>query len=576
MQKRFIFPYFPFLLTAVLTALFLTGCGRASSADIPYPEGYLLQEAAEAEEGTDPAGGEDAAPEDSGEEQKKNEAESAETAEETAEAAVTEGGEAETDSAGGERAVTEDSAGEEGKTEAEAPETDTEISRGKISYFLDTSGSMYRSPEVVKVHAAATKCAAGYQERLFYALKEGQLTEVTEQLALTGQYGSGAPLDLVDREGLPCDPAGVNVITTDLQSNTTGTELGRWLAQTGSTGFSCYVFSMNYEGSVEFETYTSNTAVEEVTVMDCGFTDREFLMIVFGDDRLVEEFDRDFQAKLDGTVAYDTCHAALREEGEMADSFLKLTSAPCFTENIANVTYDNTHYVYGLSLLDTDDLPFSLDNTFVYRKSSYSANEAERAVKAVLYGIPADGTEIPQMAETSVTVLQYDGEKESYQDSGVSFTVSTEPFLDGFPAAADSLESGQSQRLRQSLGGDIVSSGPVFTVTVEQESLPKGLYAVEVQLDFQPSGGAESLQAFAAAHSAGLEDYTAALTSDCEPEIVDGQATGSGFFFTGDRGSTVFRKLLDFEGLADELAAAGAAAEAGNTSIVFRLVIDNR
>ena len=215
---------------------------------------------------------------------------------------------------------------------------------------------------------------------------------MTEQLALTGQYGSGAPLDLVDREGLPCDPAGVNVITTDLQSNTTGTELGRWLAQTGSTGFSCYVFSMNYEGSVEFETYTSYTAVEEVTVMDCGFTDREFLMIVFGDDRLVEEFDRDFQAKLDrdGGVRYLPMLLFGRRE-KMADSFLKLTSAPCFTENIANVTYDNTNYVYGLTLLDTDDLVFSLDNTFVYRKSSYSANEAERAVKAVLYGIPADG-----------------------------------------------------------------------------------------------------------------------------------------------------------------------------------------
>ena len=120
---------------------------------------------------------------------------------------------------------------------------------------------MQRSPEVVKIHAAATKCAAGYEERHFYSVDSRNLIETTEQLALSGQYGSGAAIDLIRDGTLPCDPEGVNVLTTDLQTGTSCSEIGKWLVNTGATGYSFYVFTMQYNGSLQFKQFLSRIAL---------------------------------------------------------------------------------------------------------------------------------------------------------------------------------------------------------------------------------------------------------------------------------------------------------------------------
>ena len=116
---------------------------------------------------------------------------------------------------------------------------------------------------------------------------------------------------------------------------------------TGCTGYSFYIFTMQYDGSLQFETYTSNSTRELVSVYCCSFKEKEFLMIVFGDNTLVEDYDQFFQSKLERSMKYDTCHVSLHDDDtENLGNFLKLTSSKCFSQNIANVEQDNTNYVY--------------------------------------------------------------------------------------------------------------------------------------------------------------------------------------------------------------------------------------
>ena len=428
--------------------------------------------------------------------------------------------------------------------EEEAEKTD-------IRYFLDMSETASWFRNIEKAYAAAVKCAAGYEERHFYGINDRQqLTEVSEQRALSGQFGNTAPVDWLERGELPYNTAGVNILSTDLQSGSISSELGRWLVDTGSTGYSFYVFPLDYVGSIEFKTYISSSELRDISVRGCDFPDKELLLIAFGNDELVEEF----------------------------DSFLELASSRCFTENVANVELDNTNYVYGMQLVATEDADFTCENTFVYKKSRLSANKAQDAVRAVLYAVPDPGVEVPAVAEeeTVVKVLEYDEEAKCYQDSDVTFSISTKPYLDGFPSAVDDPESDRDEALGRALGEKIVEDGPVFTVTAENGSLPKGLYAVEVQLAFEPSGEAADLQEFASAHSAGLEEYSAALRSECRPLTIGGEQSDFLYVYTGDEENSAFRKLLDFEKLTDELIAAGAVAEGSSQKLVFRLIIDNR
>ena len=167
-----------------------------------------------------------------------------------------------------------------------------------------------------------------------------------------------------------------------------------------------------------------------------------------------------------------------------------------------------------------------------------------------------------------MSVLEYDSETETFLPSGTSFTVTAEGLLDGLPASDD-------ETLNTTLGGNLIAGDePAFVVTVENEKLPKGLYAVETELVCE-SDEPVSLQEFAAEHSAGLEEYTAALKTECEPVLVNGEPSASQYTRTAS-GSSVFSRLLNFEQIADELAAAGAEAEGDNDVILFRVMIDNR
>ena len=60
-------------------------------------------------------------------------------------------------------------------------------------------------------------------------------------------------------------------------------------------------------GSLQFKMYTSSSVLETVSVKDCSFAQKEFLMIVFGKNSLVEDYDQFFQYKLGTEVPYDTC-----------------------------------------------------------------------------------------------------------------------------------------------------------------------------------------------------------------------------------------------------------------------------
>ena len=266
-------------------------------------------------------------------------------------------------------------------------------------------------------------------------------------------------------------------------------------------------------------------------------------------------------------MAYDFCHVSMTDESEeTTESLLTLTSSKYFTKNLAGITYENNRYCYGLEPADTSGTDFTLSNTFVYRKSGKSANDNTEAVRVVLYTTP--DSEVPAIAEQKVSVLEYDSETETFLPSGTSFTVTAEGLLDGLPASDD-------ETLNTTLGGNLIAGDePAFVVTVENEKLPKGLYAVETELVCE-SDEPVSLQEFAAEHSAGLEEYTAALKTECEPVLVNGEPSASQYTRTAS-GSSVFSRLLNFEQIADELAAAGAEAEGGNDVILFRVMIDNR
>ena len=226
-------------------------------------------------------------------------------------------------------------------------------------------------------------------------------------------------------------------------------------------------------------------------------------------------------------------------------------------------------------MLEPENVDFTCENTFVYKKSSKSANTAKEAVKAILYAVPT--TPVPDVKEVMINnVLEYDKETETYKPSDVPFKVSTCAYLDGLPAVNESPESEIYERLNKSLAAPIVVEDPVFTITVENENLPKGLYALEAQVVFESTGQSKSLQAFSTEHSAGLEEYVAALKTECVPRDSDGQSNNAKFTYTGNGRNSVYCKLLEFEKAADELIAAGAIGESEQETITIRLIIDNR
>ena len=446
-----------------------------------------------------------------------------------------------------------------------------------IRFFLDTSGSMNRSPEVILIHAASTKGAAGYKSRAFYALNDsGELVETTEELALSGAYAAGAPLDLVEKGTLPFEKDGVNILTTDLQSYTSCSRLGQWLVNSGCTGYTFYVFNVTYTGSLEFRMYTSRSTLEDISIGNCTFPGKEFLMIVFGNNRLVEEYDKTFQEKLrNNPIRFDMCHVSLNENTEDLPPLLKLRSSRCFAEDVANVSFSNTNWVFGLQQIEPEDVDFTCENTFVYRKSRLSSHTAKEAVKAVLYAIPDDS--LPAVDRVLITgVQEYDSKTGTYKESTVSFSAEAAAWLDGMPSVNEQEEADTYEYLDRALGGPVVESGPVLSVSIWNDKLPSGLYAAEGTIVFHSSDKVRDLKNFGSSHSAGLEDYRAALITECEARQIDGQTSTTRFLYTGNGISSVFSRLLEFEKVTDELIAAGAVAKAPEKTIDFRLIIDNR
>ena len=500
----------------------LTGCGSASGNEIPYPDGWTVQKETEIE--TEKSDNLEAS-----EEKEKSE-----------------------------------------KNETSVSENGTDSKRTEPdNYFFDLSGSMKRSPQVMLVHSAAAKAGAGHDIDYWSVDSERNLIGVDVTRTLSDQYSYGAVLDIITDTELPVNAEGVNIITTDLQSNTTGTEFGKWLVDTECTGYSFYVFGMDYNGNVDFKAYTSPTILENISVTDCSF-EREFLMVAFGDNARIESFDHSFQEKLGNSLKYDVCHVSMDKDSEKeTESILTLLSSRCFEDNLANITYDNTNYCYGLCEADIDaSTEFTVKNTAVYKKSSNSANDNENAVKAILYAIP--DTEIGSIEQIETTTLVYDQSSGIWKESNVSFEVTAKGYLDGIAAAVE------DEELNEKLGGNIVEKGKAaFAVTVENTELPKGLYAVDIRIECEASGDVVTLQNFAACHSAGLEEYVAALKTECTAKEINGNTSTSKYAHIAT-GISVYSKLLGFENLADELLVAGAEADSEKDMITLRLVINNR
>ena len=230
-----------------------------------------------------------------------------------------------------------------------------------------------------------------------------------------------------------------------------------------------------------------------------------------------------------------------------------------------------------MSLVDTENTEFTCPNTFVYRKSGNSTSKAKKAVKAILYAVP--NQVVPAVEKAEITnVMEYDEESKTYKESNVTFKMDTKAYLKTFSAVVnEDVDTEKYQRLYKDMGGVIAQGDAIFTVSLENESLPKGLFAIEAQLTFAATGEVADLQKFAASHSAGLEDYSVALENECTSEIIGKQKSTSKFYYTGKGNSaSVFCKLLDFEKITDELIAVGAVTESDNEMITIRLIIDNR
>ena len=473
-----------------------------------------------------------------------------------------------------------------GEEDSDKTSSDSNSKSNRINYFLDNSASSQRSTQVVGVHSVAIKSGAGKEKHYYTLTGHGdnkKILETNERFILGDQHGDGAIVDLMGSinipANIPVDSKGVNVMTTDLQSKAIGTKIGEWLVQTGSTGYTFYVFDMNYSGYIDF--YVGDTEAEKRAINNCSFR-RKFLMIVFGDDDVVKSYDEAFQKGITSTYAlastkstsqestenkytYDVCHVSLNKENMESNDGIELLAGKCFKEKVSDITYDNTNYSYGLSLVDTSDINFLHKNTFVYQKNNINNKENEEAVKAVLYTTSA--IKASNITDKKISVSKYDSDTEKYvENENVSFDINIKDFEDGIVASGNS-------EINKKLDGDIVSKGTqALMITVENKDLPKGLYAIDVELLCNMSNS--KFEDFADKYSAGLEEYVAALKVECKPVVKDGKVSTTSYIYSKKTGSNIYSRLLDFDKIADELIAAGATDN--DSKITFHIVIDNR
>lgn len=573
-RKHFAIP----LVVLILIAIVTSACGKTK---FPYPEDWVVenkkQNDSDSNDNNEQAQSEDKEGNGTEDEEEKEKQEKWDVKEVS--------GEEDEKSAG----QSEDTEGSLEKNESLGNESSTD--KPIAAFFLDSSGSMNRMPEINTIHAYAQKACPGYQRKYYFVKKEkateGEekaekeiIAEAEEEMFISGHYDNnvGAVLDLLETETIPISVDGLNILTTDLQTKTSCSKIGAWLVDTGCSGISLYVFSVKNENNVDFYGYTSSTQQkkEKISVLNCNFQ-RDFLMIVFGDDGYVRNFDEEFQQRLPENIKFESCHVSHKDAYEDVDSLLKLVPSREFKKNLANITYESTRYLYGLRLKETEDIDFSLENTFVFVKNKYSVYKDEKkehkndnSAKIYLYGIPDQDVEIPEMTDDVITVLEYDEKEKKYIESDMSFTVSEEAFLNGIPVADD-------PKLNEELGGNLVSdNSPAILITIENRNLLPKLYAVDIVLigktDIEPI----DIKRFAREHSAGLEEYNSALKTECEPlKNEDGKKSKKEYSRTAE-GESVFSKLLEFERIVDELNQAKYVTDNGEKAIRIRAIIDFR
>lgn len=445
--------------------------------------------------------------------------------------------------------------------------SDTASSEGEAApndfdnFYPDLSRSAGSYENIDKIYQLVRSAEGGSKLRC-WGIEKGnkKLVEIDYKRIFGEKDFERSPLDCLMDTKESCNPNGVNILVTDMMS-CTGSEFGEWLVLTGSESFSFYTFSIPFNGDIDFYGFpkASSDEITHYHVKNCVLN-RDLLLVAFGNDKKVRQFDLAFQSEVkEEGMAFDHSHISMVSAD---DSGFPLTPAPCFTENLPNITYEGTNYNYGLSLTETKETIFTLTATYVFRKSGYSANERKNAVRAVFYGVPNDS--LGNIRESNCQVRKYDNKEKVWKDSSVTFKVSTAGSLKGLSASKDN-------ELNEKLGGNIVSDGQVFTVSVENSSLPKGLYALEIRLVFEAAENTDGLRNFAKNHSAGIGEYIAALTG-CTP------AKDNTYLMNQDQKALqVFGKLLDFQGMIDELTASGFSdPDADNTYITLRVIIDNR
>ncbi len=428
------------------------------------------------------------------------------------------------------------------------------------NFFPDLSQSAGAYEWIDSLYSLIRSAEGGSMLR-YWGIEKGtrQLIEIDYKKIFGKKDYERSPIDYLMSSGGSCNRNAANILVTDMMT-VTGAEFGGWLVSTGSESFSFYVFTMPFSGDIDFYGFPKASSDEPLHyhVKNCAL-ERDLLMVVFGREEKVRQFDSGFQSRAqEEGLVFDYSHIS-RTNGDGPGFVLK--PAPCFTEDLANIKYDLTNYFYGLLLEESGGMCFTLANTFVCRKSRYSANERKKAVRAVFYGIP-DET-LGRVLETGCQVQEYDSKEKAWKESTVTFKVTSTGYLNGFPSSA---EAGMNERL----GGNIVVDGKVCALSIENSSLPEGLYAVEVSVVFEAAENSAGLRQFAKKHSADISDYINALSTECTLERDN-------IYVLAQKGSKVFGRLLDLQGMIDELTAYGFSDPASeNTLINLRLIIDNR
>lgn len=118
---------------------------------------------------------------------------------------------------------------------------------------------------------------------------------------------------------------------------------------------------------------------------------------------------------------------------------------------------------------------------------------------------------------------------------------------------------------------------PAFVLTIRNDELPKGLYAVEVRLFFEEAGEAAKLGSFAKEFSADLDDYVDVWKKwSTQDKVSNSKSIAQYSLKNGAPDDIAFTRLLDFERLVDELLEGKIKNESEHAGITCRVIIDNR